>query len=56
MSLLICKFASPRSKPEKIQRWIAYLDRVQERALPDASQLELVHQLRSEARSWLVKQ
>lgn len=55
MSVLICKFASARSRPDKIQRWIAYLDEVETRAQARSADPELVHRLRSEAERWLVE-
>ena len=53
MSLLICKFASAESKPEKIHRWIEYLDQVQQRQRAVEPDRALLTELRSEAERWL---
>jgi hypothetical protein len=53
MSFLICSFASPRSRTEKIQRWIAYLDELEQFHSHDAERVQTIGSLRSRAYSWL---
>jgi hypothetical protein len=49
---LICKFASVRSRPEKIERWINYLEEL-EKSHADPQQHESIMRLKSQALSWL---
>jgi hypothetical protein len=51
-SLLLCSYASERSNPEKIDRWITELTRHRETQLRDPKQLETVEILLRKARSW----
>ena len=50
---LICTFASRRSRPEKIRRWIEYLDQLQQVHADSAERLLTISILRSKAQSWL---
>jgi hypothetical protein len=51
-SLLLCSYASERSHPEKIDRWITELTRYRETQPRDAKQRETVEILLRKARSW----
>lgn len=50
--MLLCTFASPRSAPDQIQRWIAYLEKLRERHQEDPEAVRLVEALLERARSW----
>lgn len=50
---LICQFASPRSKPERIQSWICYLERMFDQYPEEAAFREMVEGLRRRAETWL---
>jgi len=52
MPFLICTFASERSRPEKIRRWIAYLDEMQSVHRDSPDRLQAITILRSRAASW----
>ncbi len=51
-SLLLCSYASERSHPEKIDRWIDELTRYRDTQPRDPKQLETVEILLRKARSW----
>jgi hypothetical protein len=51
-TMLLCSFASPRSRPEKIERWIDYLQMLGERHGHDPESARLIEQLLAKARSW----
>lgn len=53
MSFLICRFASPRSRPEQIQDWIHYLDRLRAAHQHDQDRLQLIEHLEAQANGWL---
>ena len=53
MSFLICTFASKRSEPEKIHRWIAHLDQLERVHGGYADRVQTISTLRSRAMSWL---
>lgn len=53
MPILICSFASPRSRPEKIRRWIAYLDEMGRAQADSRDRLQTISILRSRALGWL---
>jgi hypothetical protein len=50
--MLICKFASQSSRPEKIQDWIAYLEDLNRKHNQDADARRTLEQLLDEARNW----
>ena len=50
--MLICKFASPASRPEKIRDWISYLEDRAAKCDGDAEALRLLERLLDEARVW----
>ena len=50
--MLICKFASQSSRPEKIQDWIAYLEDLTRKHNQDTDARHTLEQLLDEARSW----
>ena len=50
--MLICKFASQSSRPEKIQDWIAYLEDLTRKHNQDTDARHTLEQLLHEARSW----
>jgi small-conductance mechanosensitive channel len=50
--MLICKFASQSSRPEKIQDWIAYLENLTQKHNQDADAQRTLEQLLDEARNW----
>lgn len=51
--MLFCKFASPRSTPKRIQRWVEYLTELEKRNADDQTAVQTLRNLRSEAFSWL---
>lgn len=53
MSVLICKFASRNSRPEKIQAWITYLGDLQRAPDVQPVQQEVLSSLSCEAQQWL---
>jgi hypothetical protein len=53
MPFLICTFASERSRPEKIRRWIAYLDELQHAHRDSVDRRHAIAILRSRASGWL---
>lgn len=53
MSLLICKFASKHSRPEKIQAWIAYLDDLQRAPDVQPDERKVLTDLHDQAQQWL---
>lgn len=50
--MLICKFASQSSRPEKIRDWISYLEELTERHESDTEARQMLLRLLDEARSW----
>jgi hypothetical protein len=50
--MLICKFASPQSRAEKIRDWIAYLEDLSRKHESDSEAKRTVSQLLEEARMW----
>jgi hypothetical protein len=52
MAFILCSFASPRSRPEKIEEWISHLEalRAQHVAYPD--RVQTIDRLLSRARQW----
>ena len=50
--MLICKFASHRSRPEKIQGWISYLEELSEKHESDSEARRTLDHLLDEARGW----
>lgn len=50
--MLICKFASQSSRPEKIRDWIAYLEELSEKKGSDSEARHTLEQLLAEARMW----
>ena len=50
--MLICKFASQSSRPEKIRDWISYLEQLNERHGSDSEARRTLERLLDEARSW----
>jgi hypothetical protein len=52
MSVLLCSFASHRSSPEKIQRWIAHLEAKLESHWDDPDAARVIHALLTKARRW----
>lgn len=50
--MLICKFASHASRPEKIRDWISYLEELTERHASDSEARQTLARLLDEARSW----
>ena len=50
--MLICKFATPRSRPEKIRDWISYLEDLARRCESDADSRQTLELLLNEARTW----
>ena len=50
--MLICKFASQSSRPEKIRDWISYLEDLTRRHDEDADARRTLEQLLDEARNW----
>ncbi len=53
MAFLICTFASKRSEPEKISRWIAHLDELERVHGDHSDRVHTIGVLRSRAMSWL---
>ena len=53
MAVLFCTFASPRSRPEKIHRWIAYLQENQQRHHDEPEAVDLFESLRTTAERWV---
>lgn len=51
-AMLICKFASQSSRPEKIQGWISYLQELSEKHAADSDARHMVERLLDEARKW----
>lgn len=51
--MLYCKFASPRSAPGRIRRWVEYLSELEMRNANDDIAVQTLRSLRSEAFSWL---
>lgn len=51
--MLFCKFASPRSTPGRIQRWVEYLTDLEQRNAEDPNAVQTLRNLRYEAFSWL---
>ena len=51
--MLFCKFASPRSAPGRIRRWVEYLGELEQRNAQDATAVQTLRNLRDEAFSWL---
>jgi hypothetical protein len=54
-TMLICKFASPRSQPERIRDWLAYLEQLAGRHEDDGDALRTLRDLRSQAEGWLLR-
>ena len=52
MSVLLCRFASPRSAPDRIRRWITYLEEKRAVHADDVDDLQLIEGLLSTAREW----
>jgi hypothetical protein len=50
--MLICKFASQSSRPEKIRDWIAYLEDLTRKHQSDSDARRTLEQLLDEARNW----
>jgi hypothetical protein len=50
--MLICKFATQSSRPEKIRDWIAYLEQLSARHGYDSEARQTLERLLDEARSW----
>lgn len=53
--MLICKFASERSAPARIQSYLTYLTEIEQKHGSDSQARQLVEKLRVEAQSWLGK-
>ena len=53
MPQLICTYASERSHPEKIRRWIADLEQMRRAHGQDPDRAETIDFLLARARSWL---
>ena len=53
MAFLICVFASPKSRREKIQEWLEYLDGLERLHGSYPDRLDTIHTLRARAISWL---
>lgn len=51
--MLFCKFASSRSAPGRIHRWVEYLTELEKRNANDQKAVQTLQSLRSEAFSWL---
>jgi hypothetical protein len=51
--MLFCKFASPRSTPNRIHRWVEYLTELERRNADDLNAVQTLRNLRHEAFSWL---
>jgi hypothetical protein len=51
-NVLLCSFASHRSSPAKIQRWIAYLEALGERYRDEPEATEVIEHVLARARSW----
>lgn len=51
--MLFCKFASSRSTPGRIHRWLEYLTELETRNAEDLSAVHTLRNLRREAFSWL---
>lgn len=51
--MLFCKFASPRSTPGRIHRWVEYLADLEQRNANDLNAVQTLRNLRVEAFSWL---
>ena len=51
--MLICKFASERSAPTRIQNYVSYLRQVEAKCGSDPQVRQLVEALRQEAQSWM---
>jgi hypothetical protein len=50
--MLICKFASHRSRPDKIRDWINYLEALKGRHENDSNARSTLKNLLDEARTW----
>jgi hypothetical protein len=53
MAQLICTYASERSQPEKIQRWISDLLEMREECGDDPVRTAMIDLLLGRARGWL---
>jgi hypothetical protein len=53
--MLICKFASERSAPARIQSFLTYLQEIEQKHGTDAQARMVVEKLRLEAQSWMGK-
>jgi hypothetical protein len=53
MAFLICTFASPRSRQEKIHEWLRYLDELERLHGSHPDRLHTIHMLRARATGWL---
>ena len=53
MAFLICTFASPRSREEKIHEWLQYLDDLERLHGNHPDRLHTIHTLRARATGWL---
>jgi hypothetical protein len=54
--MLICKFASPRSHPQRIRDWLAYLERLAEKHGDDHEARRTLEGLMHQGQSWLARQ
>ena len=50
--MLICKFASQSSRPEKIRDWISYLEELSDKHESNVEARRTLSRLLDEARSW----
>ncbi|HEV2129795.1 MAG TPA: hypothetical protein VGR27_01750 [Longimicrobiaceae bacterium] len=53
MAVLICRPVSPRSKPEKILRWIAQLEDMRNKHAHDPQAVATIEHCLSQARNWV---
>lgn len=53
MALLLCSYASERSRPDKIEAWISELSRYRELHKDDPERLESIEILLNRAHGWL---
>lgn len=53
MAVLVCSFASERTDPEKLERYISYLAEMRDRNRDDPLQTEAIDVLLRRAQSWM---
>lgn len=52
MTMLLCTFASQRSSPEKIRRWIAHLEEKRSQHQDDPEAVRTIEHLIRKAQRW----